>query len=54
MHLCGYVLTRHRQTNNGAELWAAAEALQGFRVPKLGILTDSQNLQLGATSRAQH
>ena len=27
---------------NGAELWAALEALQGFWVPKLAILTDSQ------------
>ena len=35
----------HRQTNNGAELWAALEALQGFWVPKLAILTDSQYLQ---------
>ena len=50
----GYVPTRHRQTNNGAELWAALEALQGFWVPKLAILTDSQYLQLGATGRAQH
>ena len=41
-------------TNNGAELWAALEALQGFWVPKLAILTDSQYLQLGATGRAQH
>ena len=50
----GYVPTRHRQTNNGAELWAAMEALQGFLVPKLAIFTDSQYLQLGATGRAQH
>ena len=35
-------------------LWAALEALQGFGVPKLAILTDSQYLQLGATGRAQH
>ena len=41
---CGYVPTRHRQTNKGAELWAALEALQGFWVPKLAILTDSQHL----------
>ena len=54
MRFCGYVPTRHRQTNNGVELWAAPEALQGFWVPKLAILTDSQYLQLGATGRAQH
>ena len=30
VRFCGYVRTRHRQTNNGAELWAALEALQGF------------------------
>ena len=54
MRFCGYVPTRHRQTNNGAALWAALEALQGFWVPKLAILTDSQYLQLGATGRAQH
>ena len=54
VRFCGYVPTRHRQTNKGAELWAALEALQGFWVPKLAILTDSQNLQLGATGRAQH
>ena len=54
VRFCGYVPTRHRQTNNGAELWAALEALQGFWVPKLAILTDSQYLQLGATGRAQH
>ena len=30
VRFCGYVPTRHRQTNNGAELWAALEALQGF------------------------
>ena len=30
------------------------EALHGFWVPKLAILTDSQHLQLGATGRAQH
>ena len=53
LRFCGYVPTRHRQTNNGAELWAALEALQGFWVPKLAILTDSQYLQLGATGRAQ-
>ena len=33
VRFCGYVPTRHRQTNNGAELWAALEALQGFWVP---------------------
>ena len=49
-----YVQTRHRQTNNGAELWAALEALQGFWVPKLAILTVSQYPQLGATGSAQH
>ena len=54
VRFCGYVPTRHRQTNNGAELWAAPEALQGFWVPKLAILTDSKHLQLGATGRAQH
>ena len=54
VRFCGYVPTRHRQTNNAAELWAALEALQGFWVPKLAILTDSQYLQLGATSRARH
>ena len=54
VRFCGYVPTRLRQTNNGAELWAALEALQGFLVPKLAILTDSQYLQLGATGRAQH
>ena len=42
VRFCGYVPTRHRQTNNRAELWAALEALQGFWVPKLAILTDSQ------------
>ena len=52
VRFCGYVPTHHRQTNNGVELWAAAEALQGFWVPKLAILTDSQYLQLGATGRA--
>ena len=52
VHSCSYVPTRHRQTNNGAELWAALEALQSFWVPKLAILTDSHNLQLGAISRA--
>ena len=36
VHFCGYVPTRHRQTNNGAELWAALEALQGFWVPTSG------------------
>ena len=30
VRFCGYVPTHHRQTNNGAELWAAVEALQGF------------------------
>ena len=54
VRLCGYVATRHRQTNNGVELWAALEALQGFWVLKLAILTDSQYLQLGAIGRAQH
>ena len=54
VRFCGHVPTHHRQTNNGAELWAAVEALQGFWVPKLAILTDSQYLQLGATGRAQH
>ena len=54
MRFCGYVPTRHKQTNNGAELWAALEALQGFRVPKLAILADSQYLKLGATGMAQH
>ena len=53
MRFCGYVPTRHRQINNGAELWAALQALKGFWVPKLAILTDSQYLQLGATGRAQ-
>ena len=54
VRFCGYVPTHHRQTNNGAQLWAALEALQGFWVPKLAILTDSPYLQLGATGRAQH
>ena len=54
VRFCGYVPTHYRQTNNGAELWAAVEALQGFWVPKLAILTDLQYLQLGATGRAQH
>ena len=54
VRFCGYVPTRHRQTNNGAELWAALEAPQRFWVPKLAILTDSKYLQLGATGRAQH
>ena len=54
VRFCGYVPTRHRQTNSGAELWAALEALQGFLVPKLAILTDSRYLQLGASGRAQH
>ena len=54
VRFCGYVPTRHRETNNGAELWAALEALQGFWVPKLAILTDSQYPQLEATGRAQH
>ena len=53
VRFCGYVPTRHRQTNNGAELRAALEALQGFWVPKLAILTDSQYQQLGPTGRAQ-
>ena len=53
VRFCGYVPTPHRQTNNEAELWAALEALQGFWVPRLAILTDSQYLQLGATGRAQ-
>ena len=54
VRFCGYAPTHYRQTNNAAELWAAVEALQGFWVPKLAILTDSQYLQLGATGRAQH
>ena len=54
VRFCGYVPTCHRQTNNGAQLWAALEALQRFWVPKLAILTDSQVLQLGATGKAQH
>ena len=54
VRFCGYIPTRHRQTNDGLELWAAVEALQGFWVPKLAILTNSQYLQLGATGRAQH
>ena len=54
MRFCSYVPTRHRQTINGPELWAALEALQGFCVPKLAILTDSQYLHLGANGRAQH
>ena len=54
MRFCGYVPTRHIQTNNGAELWATFEALQGFWVPKLAILTDSQYLQVGTTGRAQN
>ena len=54
MRFCGYVPTRHTQTNNGVELWAALEALQGFWVPKLAILTDSKYVQLEATGRAQH
>ena len=54
VRFCGYVPTHYRQTNDGAELWAAVEALQGFWVPKLAILTDSQYLQSGATGRAQH
>ena len=33
VRFCGYVPTRQRQTNNGAELWAAVEALHGFCVP---------------------
>ena len=54
VRFCGYAPARHRQTNNGAELWAALEALHGFWVPKLAILTDSQYLELGANGRAQH
>ena len=54
VHFCGYVPTRHRQTNNGAEPWAVLEGLQGFWVPKWAILTDSQYVPLGATGRAQH
>ena len=46
VRLCGYVRTRHRQTNNGAELWAALEALHGFWVPKFGNPT---RLTLSAT-----
>ena len=52
VRFCGYVPTCHMQANNGAELWAALEALQGFWAPKPAILTDSQYLQLGATGRA--
>ena len=52
VRFCGYVPTRHRQTHNGAELWAAPEALKESWVRKLAILTDSQYLQLGATGRA--
>ena len=53
---CVSAATYRRVTgkHNGAKLWAALEALQGFWVPKLAILTDSQYLQLGATGRAQH
>ena len=54
VRFCGYVPTRHGQTNNSADLWAALEALKGLCVPKLAILTDSQFLQLGAIGRAQH
>ena len=54
VRFCGYAPMRHMQTNNGAELWAGLEALYGFWVPKLAILTDSQYLHLGATGRAQH
>ena len=54
VHFCGNAPTRHTQTNNGADLWATLEALQGFWAPKLAILTDSQYLQLGATGTAQH
>ena len=54
VRFCGYVPRRRRQTNNGAELWATLQALQGFWVPKLAILTESQYVQLGATGRAQH
>ena len=54
VRFCGYVPTRHRQTNNGAELWAALETLQGFWVPKLAILTDSQHLRSGAMGRAHN
>ena len=50
----GYVLIKHRQTNNGAKLWAPLEALQGFWVPILAILTDSQYLQQGASGKAQN
>ena len=52
VRFCGYVPVCHRPTNNRAELLATLEALQGFWVPKLAILTDSQYLQLGATGRA--
>ena len=54
VRFCGHIPTRHRQTNNGAVLWATLEALQGFWAPKLAILTDSQYLPLGATGRARH
>ena len=37
----GYEPIKDTQTNNGVELWAALEALQGLWVPKLAILTDS-------------
>ena len=40
----GYVPTKYRQTNNGSESWAALEALQGFWIPKLAILTAPQYL----------
>ena len=46
--------TKYRQTNNGSELWAALEALQGFWVPKLAILMDSQCLRQGASGKAQN
>ena len=45
----GYVPTKYMQTNIGSELWAALEVLQGFWVPKLAILTDSQYPQQGAS-----
>ena len=48
----GYVAIKHRKTNNGAELWAALELLQGFWGPKLAILIDSQSVQQGARGRA--
>ena len=36
----------------GSQLWAAPEALQGFGVPKLAILTDSKYLPQGASGKA--